>query len=83
MSLPPLGSQEPRGDILMAERMLIRIERIDNRNEQLPKQYNESTSVKTRLKRPWREYYVVARPGEEDSKHVILHIHKSRVQLPC
>ena len=81
MSLALFGRQYPKGNILKAERMLVRIERIDNKDERIPEEYNESTSIKTRLKRPWREYYVVARAGKEDFKHVILHIHKSRACL--
>lgn len=81
MSLFLFGRQRAKGEILKAERMLVRIERIDNNNAKLPKEYNEKTSVKTRLKRPWREYYVVARAGQTDSKHVVLHIHKSNVSL--
>jgi len=82
MSLLQFGRGRNKGEILKAERMLVRIERIDNPNEKVPEDYNEGTSVKTRLKRPWREYYVVARQGQNDSKHVVLHIHKSRVISP-
>jgi hypothetical protein len=79
MSLFFSGRQRAMGEILRAERMLVRIERIDNNNANLPKEYNERTSLKTRLKRPWREYYVVARAGQTDSKHIVLYIHKSKV----
>jgi|SRR5947207_2197355 len=82
MSLLQFGQGQTKGEILKAERMLVRIERIDNPIEKVPEDYNEGTSVKTRLKRPWREYYVVARQGQNDSKHVVLHIHKSRVISP-
>jgi hypothetical protein len=71
-----------KGEILKAERMLVRIERIDDPNEKVPEDYTEGTSVKTRLKRAWREYYVVARQGQIDSKLVVLHIHKNRVISP-
>ena len=32
-----------------------------------------------RLKREWKEYYVVARAPHDQVKHVVLHIHKNRV----
>jgi hypothetical protein len=79
MSPNPFFKRRAKGEILKAERMLVRIERIDNPNQKLPKEYNEGTSVNTRLKRAWREYYVVARIGQSDDKHVTLYIHKSRV----
>jgi len=71
------GRQRADGEILKAERMLVRIESIDDAEANLPKEYSEGSHVKTLLKRVWREYYVVARAGE--SKHITLHIHKSRV----
>ena len=79
MSLNPILRRRGQGEILKAERMLVRIERIDNPNQKLPADYNEGTSVDTRLKRAWREYYVVARIGQNANKHVTLYIHKSRV----
>ena len=82
MSVLLFGRRRNKGEILKAERMLVRIERIDDPNQKIPEDYNEETSIKTRLKRSWREYYVVARAGESDSKHVVLHIHKSRVFTP-
>jgi hypothetical protein len=82
MSLNPILRRRGQGEILKAERMLVRIERIDNPNQKLPADYNEGTSVDTRLKRAWREYYVVARIGQNASKHVTLYIHKSRVVSP-
>ena len=78
MSLLRFGRGRNKGEILKAERMLVRIERIDDPNQKVPENYNEGTSVKTRLKRAWREYYVVARQGQNDEKHVVIHIHKSR-----
>jgi hypothetical protein len=75
-----LGRRKGRGEILKAERMLVRIERIDNPQEKLPAEYNENNRVHTRLKRGWREYYVVARAAAE-SRHIVLHIHKNRVQV--
>jgi hypothetical protein len=71
------GRRRAEGEILKAERMLVRIERIDDAAAPLPREYNEGSHVRTRLKRVWREYYVVACAGE--SKHITLHIHKSRV----
>ena len=76
------GLARSKGEILKAERMLVRIERIDDPNQRIPKEFNESTSIKTRLKRAWQEYYVVARAAQNNSKHIVLHIHKSRVLLP-
>jgi hypothetical protein len=73
-----LGRRKGKGEIIKAERILVRIERIDNPKQKLPAEYNENNSVDTRLKREWREYYVVARAAEE-SKHIFLHIHKNRV----
>jgi len=71
------GRRRADGEILKAERMLVRIASIDDAEAKLPKEYSEGSHVNTRLKRVWREYYVVARVGE--SKHITLHIHKSRV----
>jgi hypothetical protein len=82
MSVFLFGRQRNKGEILKAERMLVRIERIDDPNQTIPEDYNEETTIKTRLKRLWREYYVVARAGQSDSKHIVLHIHKSRVFTP-
>jgi hypothetical protein len=79
MSLFLFGRRRNKGEILKAERMLVRIERIDDPNERISEDYNEESTVKTSLKRAWREYYVVARAGQGESKYVILHIHKSRV----
>ena len=83
MSLHLFG-RDKKGEILKAERMLVRIEQVDDPNERIPQDYNEGTNVKTRLKRAWREYYVVARAGsgKKDSNHVVLHINKSRVSDP-
>jgi hypothetical protein len=82
MSLNPFLRRRGQGEILKAERMLVRIERIDNQNQKLPADYNEGTTVDTRLKQAWREYYVVARIGHNANKHVTLYIHKSRVLFP-
>jgi hypothetical protein len=82
MSLLRFDRGRNKGEILKAERMLVRVEQIDDPIEKVPEDYNEGTSMKTRLKRAWREYYVVARQGQNDSKHVVLHIHKSRVISP-
>jgi hypothetical protein len=71
-----LGRRRADGEILKAERMLVRIERIDD-TTQLPNEFNEGSHVDTQLKRVWREYYVVARAGT--AQHIVLHIHKSRV----
>ena len=79
MSLNLFGRRRSKGEILKAERMLVRIERIDNPNQSFPAEYNEGNSVDTRLKREWREYYVVARAPHDEYKHIVLHIHKSRV----
>jgi hypothetical protein len=68
-----------QGEILKAERMLVRIERIDNSNQLFPSEYTEQSRISTRLKREWREYYVVARAPHDTYAHVILHVHKSRV----
>jgi hypothetical protein len=73
-----LGRRKGKGEIIKAERILVRIERIDNPKQKLPAEYNENHTVDTRLKREWREYYVVARAAQE-KKHIILHIHKNRV----
>ena len=81
MSLNLFGRRRGKGEILKAERMLVRIEVIDNPNQSLPAEYNEGNSVDTRLKREWREYYVVARAPHDEHKHIVLHIHKSRVHF--
>jgi len=82
MSLFLFGQRRGKGEILKHERMLVRVERIDpDQSASLPTEYNESSHIKTRLKRPWREYYVVARAGSNESKHVVLQIHKSRVSV--
>jgi hypothetical protein len=73
------GRRREEGEILKAERMLVRIERIDNPGENIPREYTEKANVHTRLKRAWREYYVVARAGSARSKRVVLHIHEDRV----
>jgi len=79
MTFNLFGRQREVGEILKAERMLVRIELIDDVNAKIPKEYTENTRIETRLKRAWREYYVVARAGANESKHIILHIHKNRV----
>jgi len=80
MSLFFFGQRRQKGEILKHERMLVRVERIDpDQSPSLAAEYNESSHIKTRLKRPWREYYVVARAGTNESKHIVLQIHKSRV----
>ena len=82
MSLNLFGRSRNTGEILKAERMLVRIERIDNPNQSFPAEYNEENTLATRLKREWREYYVVARAPHDEHKHIVLHIHKSRVTTP-
>lgn len=80
MSIFLFGQRRGKGEVLKHERMLVRVERIDpEQSASLPAEYNESSDIKTRLKRPWREYYVVVRAGSDDSKHIVLQIHKSRV----
>jgi hypothetical protein len=79
MSLNYLPRRKQKGEILKAERMLVRIERIDNPNAKLPREFTEQSKVDRRLKREWREYYVVARAPHDIVKHVVLHIHKNRV----
>jgi hypothetical protein len=81
MSALLFGRRREEGEILKAERMLVRIERIDNAGENIPQDYTEKSTVHTRLKRAWREYYVVARASSSKSKHVILHIYNNRVFL--
>jgi hypothetical protein len=82
MSTLSFGYERER-EILKAERMLVRIERIDNVGENIPREYTEKSNVHTRLKRPWREYYVVARAGSTEPKRIVLHIHKDRVFHLC
>jgi len=83
MSLFFFGQRREKGEILKHERMLVRVERIDpDQSSSLPAEYNEGSHIKTRLKRPWREYYVVARAGTNESKYIVLQIHKSRVHTP-
>jgi|SRR5579859_4796216 len=81
MSLNLFNRRRGKGEILKAERMLVRIERIDNPNQIFPAEYNEAHSLNTRLKRVWKEYYVVARAPHDENKHIVLHIHKSRVRF--
>ena len=81
MSLNLLGRRRQKGEILKAERMLVRIERIDNLNAKIPVEFTEQSKVDTRLKREWREYYVVARAPHDEIKDVVLHIHKNRVTV--
>jgi len=80
MSLFFFGQRRQKGEILKHERMLVRVERIDPaQSSSLPAEYNERSHIRTRLKRPWQEYYVVARAGTNESKHIVLQIHKSHV----
>jgi len=79
MSLNLPLRRRQKGEILKAERMLVRIERIDNPNANLPREFTEQSKVDSRLKREWREYYVVARAPHDEIKHVVLYIHKNRV----
>jgi hypothetical protein len=81
--LNPLNHRpDPQTEILKAQRMLLRIERFDNPHQALPATYTEHTPIDTRLKREWREYYVVARPPNGERRHIVLHVHKSRVTHP-
>ncbi|KAI1909226.1 hypothetical protein LOZ61_005093 [Ophidiomyces ophidiicola] len=66
------------GEVLRAERMLVRIE---TTAKPVPDDFNENDSIKidTKVISKWREFLVVCRQGHEDSVPFLLQFYKTRV----
>ncbi|PGG95492.1 hypothetical protein AJ79_10029 [Helicocarpus griseus UAMH5409] len=67
------------GEIIRAERMLVRIDA--TRRQTLPEDFSENDSVKveTRISEKWREYLVVCRQGTDEDTPFTLQLYKTRV----
>ncbi|PGH23103.1 hypothetical protein AJ80_02877 [Polytolypa hystricis UAMH7299] len=66
------------GEIIRAERMLVRI---DTSMQGLPDGYNENESMKTatRTVKKWREYLVVCRHQDDETTPFVLQLYSTRV----
>ncbi|KAK2741140.1 hypothetical protein FQN57_005742 [Myotisia sp. PD_48] len=66
------------GEIVRAERMLVRIE---TTKQAIPDDYNENASVQleTRVAEKWKEYLVVCRRGCEEDTPYLLQLYRTRV----
>ncbi|EEH06995.1 PH domain-containing protein [Histoplasma capsulatum G186AR] len=67
------------GEIIRAERMLVRID--VTKLGSLPNDFSENNSIKieTRISEKWREYLVACRRGADEETPIILHLYKTRV----
>ncbi|KAL2364698.1 hypothetical protein RJZ56_002362 [Blastomyces dermatitidis] len=67
------------GEIIRAERMLVRID--TTKMQSLPNDFSENNSIKieTRIAEKWREYLVVCRQGTDEETPITLHLYKTRV----
>ncbi|OJD23260.1 hypothetical protein ACJ73_05385 [Blastomyces percursus] len=67
------------GEIIRAERMLVRID--TTKMQSLPNDFSENNSIKieTRISEKWREYLVVCRQGTDEETPITLHLYKTRV----
>ncbi|KKZ61161.1 hypothetical protein EMCG_04210 [[Emmonsia] crescens] len=67
------------GEIIRAERMLVRIDTTKMRS--LPTDFSENNSIKieTRIYEKWREYLVVCRQGPDEETPVTIQLYKTRV----